>query len=127
MSTHWTLGGDASDPQLLASFWAAALGYVMEPGADAPGAASIIDPDGKRPAISWLKVPEGKKAKNRIHVDVRVAGEGPWDMASREELIRAKVPELVPLGATIVLERMEDGVLDHVVMLDPEGNEFCVA
>jgi hypothetical protein len=48
-------------------------------------------------------------------------------MASRERLIRVKVPDLVVRGATVVREEYEEGVLDHVVMLDPEGNEFCVA
>jgi hypothetical protein len=72
-------------------------------------------------------VPEGKSAKNRLHIDIRVAGEGPWNMASRERLIRVKVPDLVVRGATVVREEYEEGVLDHVVMLDPEGNEFCLA
>ena len=44
--------------------------------------------------------------------------------ASRERLIRAKVPELVARGTTAVREDYDKGVLDHVVMLDPEGNEF---
>ena len=127
MANHWTLGCDANDPQLLATFWAAALGYVKEPGYDDPDGASIIDPDGDGPAIGWLRVPETKAAKNRMHIDIRVAGEGPWDMAARERLIRAKVPELVALGATVVREERYEGVLGHVVMLDPEGNEFCVA
>lgn len=127
MTTHWTLGCDANDPQLLARFWAAALGYVAEPGYDFPDGASIIDPEGKRPAIGWLLVPEGKSAKNRLHIDIRVAGEGPWDMAEREQLIRATVPKLVALGATVVREDRDGPVLDHVVMLYPEGNEFCVA
>jgi Glyoxalase-like domain len=72
-------------------------------------------------------VPEGKSAKNRLHIDIRVAGEGPWDMARRERLIRAKVPRVVVRGATVVREDYDEGVLDHVVMLDPEGNEFCLA
>jgi hypothetical protein len=127
MATHWTLGCDANDPHRLADFWAQALGYVREAGYDDPDGASIIDPDGKAPAIGWLRVPEAKSAKNRLHIDIRVAGEGPWDMASRERLIRAKVPELVARGATVVREDHDEGVLDHVVMLDPEGNEFCVA
>lgn len=131
MSTHWTLGCDARDPQSLARFWADALGYILEPGFDEPEATSIIDPAGVGPAISWLRVPEPKTAKNRVHIDIRVAGEPPWDWAQRTELIRAKVAELASARATVVREEQydeEDGpVLGHVVMLDPEGNEFCVA
>lgn len=124
---HWTLGCDANDPHRLAAFWSAALGYVSEPGYEDPSGASIVDPDGRGPAIGWLRVPEGKSAKNRIHIDIRVAGEGPWDMAERERLIRGKVPELVALGATFIREEHYEDALGHVVMLDPEGNEFCVA
>ena len=88
MATHWTLGCDAADPHALAAFWALALGYVAEPGYDDPDGASIVDPDGVGPAIGFLRVPEGKTAKNRMHIDIRVAGEPPWDMAEREQLIR---------------------------------------
>ena len=127
MATHWTLGCDAADPHALADFWLLALRYVHEPGYDDPDGASILDPDGKGPAISWLRVPEGKTAKNRVHIDIRVAGEPPWDMAEREELIRAKSAELVAAGASKVREELYDGAFGHIVMLDPEGNEFCVA
>ncbi len=128
MATHWTLGGDAADPRLLAAFWAKALGYVDEPGYGDDESASIIDPDGKGPAIGFLKVPEAKTSKNRLHIDIRVAGEPPWDMAEREQLIRAKVDELVAAGARFVREDYYGGEhLGHIVMLDPEGNEFCVA
>ena len=89
--------------------------------------ASIIDPAGKGPAIGFLRVPEGKTAKNRMHIDIRVAGDPPWNMAERELSIRSKVDELVTAGATRVRDEAYDGLLDHVVMLDPEGNEFCVA
>ncbi len=127
MATHWTLGGDAADPHRLAAFWAYALGYVPEPGYDEPDGASIIDPDGTGPAISFLKVPEPKTAKNRVHIDIRVAGEPPWDPAERERLIRAKVAALVGAGATKVRAQPYGGQLAHVLMRDPEGNEFCVA
>ena len=126
LATHWTLGCDAADPHRVAAFWAAALGYVVEPGYD-PDGASIVDSDGVGPAIGFLRVPEGKTAKNRMHIDIRVAGEPPWDMAEREELIRAKAAELLTLGATNVGEEFYGAHLGHVVMLDPEGNEFCVA
>src|SRR5438874_6821965 len=127
MAMLWTLGCDASDPHRLAAFWASALGYVSEPGYDDAEGASIIDPAGKGPAIGFLRVPEGKTAKNRMHIDIRVAGDPPWNMAERELSIRSKVDELVTAGATRVRDEAYDGLLDHVVMLDPEGNEFCVA
>ncbi len=104
-ATHRTFGCDATDPHRL----------------------SIVDPDGRGPAIGFLLVSEAKTAKNRIHIDVRVAGEPPWDVvAERERLIRERVDELVNAGATPVRELSYDGVLGHVVMFDPEGNEFCV-
>ena len=103
------------------------MGYVPEPGYDFADGASIIDPDGRGPAISWLRVPEGKKAKNRVHIDIRVAGQGAAEAAERDRLIRAKVPELVSLGAAVVREVHYEGLLEWVVMQDPEGNEFCVA
>ena len=132
MTSHWTLGCDASDPHSLARFWGTALGYVPEPGFDEPDAASIVDPEGVRPAIGWLRVPEGKTSKNRLHIDIRVAGEPPWDWVERAALIDTKVADLVAAGATEVRREMygdEQGheILGHVVMLDPEGNEFCVA
>ncbi len=132
MTTSWTVGCDAADPHRLADFWCRALGYVPEPGYDDPDGASIVDPDGVLPAIGWLRVPEGKTAKNRLHLDIRVAGDPPWDWPERERLIRAKVADLLPAGATLVREETyadEHGrtTLGHVVMLDPEGNEFCVA
>jgi hypothetical protein len=122
MAVHWTIGGDAENPHQLAAFWALALGYIVEPGYDEPDGASIIDPDGVGPAIGFLRVPESKTTKNRLHIDIRVAGEPPWDVAQRAELIRAKASALVEAGATLVRDDR-----DHIVMLDPEGNEFCVA
>ena len=127
MATHWTLGCDANDPEAIAEFWARALGYVAEPGYDDPDGASIVDPDGKGPAIGFLRVPEGKTAKNRMHIDIRVGGKPPWDMAVPENLIRAKVADLTAAGATAVREESYGEHLGHVVMFDPEGNEFCVA
>ena len=126
MATHWTLGCDAADPHRLAAFWARALGYVPEPGYDEPDGASVVDPDGQGPALSFLRVPEPKTAKNRMHIDIRVGGAAP-DPAERERRVRDKVAELVNAGATVVGEVSYEGGFGHVVMLDPEGNEFCVA
>ena len=127
MATHWTLGCDADDPHRIAEFWALALGYVAEPGYHDPDGASIVDPDGVGPAIGFLRVPEGKTTKNRMHIDIRVAGEPPWDMVEREQLIRARAAVLASAGGVVVREELDDEHLGHIVMHDPEGNEFCVA
>ena len=128
MATRWTLGCDAADPPRLARFWALALGYVIEPGFDEPDNTSIIDPDDVGPAIGFLRVPEPKTSKNRVHIDVRVVEGRPELAERREELVLAKVAELEDAGATRVrVERYGGPELGHVVMLDPEGNEFCVA
>jgi glyoxalase superfamily protein len=127
MATHWTLGCDAGDPQRLAAFWAQALRYEPEPGFDGPDNASIVDPDGVGPAIAFLRVPEGKTAKNRVHIDLRVAGPARHEPVERERLVRERVAELVAAGATTVREESYGEAFGHVVMLDPEGNEFCVA
>jgi Glyoxalase-like domain len=127
MTTHWTLGCDATDPRRLAAFWQVALGYIDEAEYDFEHGASLVDPEGLQPEIGFLKVPEGKTAKNRMHIDIRVAGGRLVDRDVREQWIRAKTAELVAIGATTVREDSFDGVLSHIVMLDPEGNEFCVA
>jgi predicted enzyme related to lactoylglutathione lyase len=62
-----------------------------------------------------------------MHIDIRLAGEPPWDLAERDQLIRAKAGELVTAGATIVREDYDDDHIGGIVMFDPEGNEFCVA
>ncbi|NIK62418.1 VOC family protein [Kribbella shirazensis] len=125
MATTWTVGADAAEPLRLAEFWAAALGYILEPGYDNDAnGASIVDPDDVGPAISFLRVPEPKTAKNRLHLDIRVAG--PARDAAAAERMRTKAAELVTLGAVQVREDFYGPELGHIVMLDPEGNEFCV-
>jgi hypothetical protein len=140
MAARITLTLDCADAQLLAAFWKTALGYVDEPP-PAPFAtreewhahfdlpeddsvddgAWLCDPDGVGPLLSILKVPEPKTAKNRLHMDVRVPGHGTPE--ERWERIRAEAGRLVEAGGRILGEF--DG--HHVVMADPEGNEFCVA
>ena len=88
--------------------------------------SAIEDPDGNGPRIFFQQVPEGKVAKNRIHLDVRAApGEsGEQRMAALE----IECDRLVALGATR-LRREEPAApmsAGHIVMTDPEGNEFCL-
>ena len=134
---------DCGDPGALAEFWAVALGHVVQPPPqgfetwDAALAAwgvpeerrndrsAVVDADGSGPRLFFQRVPEGKAAKNRVHLDVRAAPglSGEARMRALEDACAA----LVARGATRV-RRVEPGGLDagHVVMRDPEGNEFCL-
>jgi Glyoxalase-like domain len=126
VATGWTLGYDAADPHRLAAFWVQALGYIPQPGDDDPDGASIVDPDGNLPAIDFARVPEGKTAKNRVHIDLEVAGTPPWDMAARAT--PARQSRRARRRRSDTRTRGVNGEdLSHIVMLDPEGNEFCVA
>lgn len=145
MQVMWGLTVDCSRPGELARFWALALGY--EPASVPVGFATwaewfrhhgvpehewddgayLSDPDGVGPTLSFLKVPESKVAKNRLHVDVKAGGgrSTPWER--RWPLVLATVERLAAAGATVVKQHDDgDGRGDHVEMLDPEGNEFCV-
>ncbi|SEM64509.1 VOC family protein [Streptacidiphilus jiangxiensis] len=133
---------DCGDPAALAAFWAEALGYRLQdppPGfstwdeaLDAMGvppgrrndASALIDPDGVGPRVFFQRVPEGKAAKNRVHLDVRAAPGADDRMAALE----AEADRLSTLGAKRV-QRFEPAPpleLGHIVMTDPEGNEFCL-
>jgi hypothetical protein len=141
----WTVTFDCHDATAMATFWKAALGYVDAPvpeGWDTweewlvhfevpreewDDGAAICDPDGVRPRIGFLKVPEGKVAKNRLHLDVQVGGGRHLTHEERWARITGKVDELRAVGGS-VLATVDgpDGRPDHVVMADPEGNELCV-
>jgi catechol 2,3-dioxygenase-like lactoylglutathione lyase family enzyme len=106
---------DTGDPARTASFWQSALGWrrtsesddevVLEPPEGSPE-------DGVAPDLLFLRVPEGKVVKNRLHLDLR-----PVDQA-------AEVARLEALGARRV--SIGQGEVSWVVMADPDGNEFDV-
>jgi hypothetical protein len=152
MSIPFQLVIDCKDPELLARFWAGALGYVLEPPPEGfatwddfrrsiglpdeylgIGADSVIDPDGEGPRIWFRAEEEAKMVKNRLHIDIHVSGgrsviEGrSVPLATRRERVDAEARRLVDLGATLTVVMSEDG-MDHyaVGMKDPEGNEFDI-
>ena len=145
--TFWQLAIDANDPPRLARFWAAVLGYQRVPPNDPPttwhahyrrrlgNAAAfddrIFDPAGGGPPIWFQKVHESNAGKNRLHLDVYPTGrDDTLTMASRVEIVDARVAALVSLGASVDRRTKGDEPGDefyYVVMRDPEGNEFCVS
>jgi len=107
---------DSTDPGIPAAFWEKALGWRRTHDEDGeivlePPAGSLED--GVLPDLLFLKVPERKELKNRLHLDLR-----PEDQD-------AEVARLEELGARQV--SVGQGVAaTWVVMADPDGNEFCV-
>ncbi|MFH2071507.1 MAG: VOC family protein, partial [Actinomycetota bacterium] len=87
--------------------------------------AAIVDPQGEGPRVFFQKVPEGKTAKNRVHLDVSISGGPQADEPTRRSRIEQHAAVLAGAGAAEVA-RMEEFGEFWIVMQDPEGNEFCV-
>lgn len=102
---------DCHDPPALARFWSQVTGHVFE--ADDEQWASLTDPTGRAPNLGFQRVPEGKVAKNRLHIDLH---------ANDHEAAAARIKGL---GAT-ELWRSTNPEDPFIVLGDPEGNEFCV-
>jgi hypothetical protein len=137
---------DSADPDRLARFWAAALGYELAPPPAgfptwndyyrdlgvpeedlAVGEDRISDPRGHGPAIWFHIVPEAKAVKNRLHLDIHASGERTDPFETRKQRVDAEASRLASIGATITCVLSQEG-LDHyaVGMKDPEGNEFDI-
>ncbi len=107
-----TVTFDCDDPQRVAAFWTSALDRRVDEGAS-EFFVSLSDPDGG-PKMFFIKVPEHKSVKNRVHVDLQ---------ADNREI---EVQRLIELGATKVNDYAEFGVT-WTTLRDVEQNEFCVS
>ncbi|MEV7209054.1 MULTISPECIES: VOC family protein [unclassified Streptomyces] len=132
---------DCASPERVGRFWCEVLGYVAAsppegfatwddyngslPAEDRDAWFGCSDPSGVGPRLYFQRVPEGKVAKNRVHLDVR-AGTG---LVGDERLatLEAECARLVALGAVKqrVLPADEENE-SCIVMQDVEGNEFCL-
>ena len=108
---------DAADPYAQTMWWSQVLDdFVIDPSEEMrPGdeECGLTGPDERY--LLFLKVPEPKTVKNRMHICLR-----PTDRSRDEEIER-----IVGLGATLVND-LRDGDKGWAVLADPEGNEFCV-
>jgi hypothetical protein len=144
MATKVQVVFDCADPARVALFWQEALHYVS-PAPPAPHATwedflsaqgvpeeqwndanAVEDPDGEGPRLFFQKVPEGKVAKNRMHLDLNVGGGPSVPLEERRARVDADVARLKGLGATDERGAIEKRGEYWVRMNDPEGNEFCV-
>ena len=132
---------DCKEPHVLADWWAEALRWEVEPQDEAfirsmieqghateddttthrgtlvwRNGAAIAPPEGTTaPRLFFQQVPEEKVGKNRVHLDLRVAGDD----------VEAERQRLLDLGAT-ELWSGQQGPHTWVTMADPEGNELCI-
>jgi Glyoxalase-like domain len=105
---------DCADAAKLAGFWAEVLDREVDDGATGDFAAiGLHDPAERRPRWMFVKVPEGKTAKNRVHPDF---------LATE---LDADVQRLTGLGATKKAE-FEERDARWFTLADPEGNEFDI-
>ncbi len=104
---------DANDPPRQARFWGGVLNWEIH---ETPDEIGLVPTDGTRFDILFEPVPEPKEGKNRIHLDLS---------STSIEAQNATVQRAVDLGARhIDIGQGSDAA--HVVLADPEGNEFCV-
>ncbi|MBI4086733.1 VOC family protein [Candidatus Kaiserbacteria bacterium] len=101
---------DCAEPRALAEFWRGMLGGEI----DATNNWVALVGGGGIGKLAFQRVPEGKSVKNRMHIDVEVT-----DLA--EATVRA-----VALGATAQGDVFHEPPGSFQVLLDPEGNEFCL-
>ncbi|WP_371791721.1 VOC family protein [Streptomyces sp. NBC_01471] len=132
---------DCAEPERVARFWCEVLGYVIPPPPDGFATwedfnhaqpdelhgswSACVDPSGVGPRMYFQRVPEGKAAKNRVHLDVR-AGTG---LVGEERLatLEAECARLIALGAVHVQTQVADEENEScITMQDIEGNEFCL-
>ncbi|MEU9891789.1 VOC family protein [Sphaerisporangium sp. NPDC051011] len=107
---------DSDEPYELAEWWHEVLGWPFDDETDEDDdEIMLVGPN--EPHLLFIRVPEGKSVKNRLHLDLRPQGDG-----TRDDEVR----RLIGLGATVHEDhRYSDGT-GWVTMLDLEGNEFCV-
>lgn len=144
MATDFQVVIDCGDPDRLARFWAAAIGYKLQdppqgyetwqdwlrdmsiPQEEWNMASAVVDPDGAGPRIYFQRVPETKQVKNRVHLDLNVGGGQATSPEDRQRRVDVEVERLVGLNATVFKPGEVVRGEYWVVMQDPEGNEFCV-
>ena len=103
------------EPYDLAGFWSRVLGHPVDP-ADRPGDDEVgLDVPAGQPTLLFVRVPEQKSLKNRLHLDLEP------DRPRDQEVERVSA-----LGAVIIDDRRKANGRGWVVLADPAGNEFCI-
>jgi hypothetical protein len=105
----------------MVSFWSQAIGYAedpLNPNNPEDPEGLLVAPDGSANVL-FVRVPEAKRLKNRVHLDLVPPDSSP-------EARDAAVERLLALGATVIDDLRRPDRSGWVVLADPEGNEFCL-
>jgi predicted enzyme related to lactoylglutathione lyase len=110
----WALSFDANDPLALARFWGGVLGWELT--GDPQDGVSLLPSDDTGFRMRFVPAELQKAGPNQMHFHLT---------SSSPEAQRQTVARSLEYGARHIDfgQRPEDG---HVVLADPEGNEFCV-
>ena len=106
---------DCADARALATFWSGLLGWNVYYDDDPE---VVVAPSFPNPGMGllFIPVPEGKTAKNRLHLDIAP------DEGTRDEAVE----RALTAGGTVIGDHRNDDGTGWVTMADPEGNEFCI-
>ena len=108
---------DANDLELLAKFWSEALHWQIDADTYKDfGGVQLIPTDGTIFTIDIVPVPEKKVGQNRIHLDLTTTS-----IDDQNETVN----KLIELGGSRI-DIGQGADAEHIVMADPEGNEFCI-
>jgi predicted enzyme related to lactoylglutathione lyase len=111
---HLTI--DCADPYELATFWSKVTGWPVSDVDEPSNPEVLIEAPRPVPGLLFIRVPEGKAGKNRIHFD--------WVSADRTR--DDEVERILALGAKLYEDHRTAEGAGWVTLLDPEGNEFCI-
>ena len=106
---------DCADARALATFWSRVTGWHVYYDDDPEVVVALSYPFSGT-GLLFIPVPEGKTAKNRVHLDLQP------EHTTRDETVSAALAA----GASVVADHRRDDGSGWVTMADPEGNEFCV-
>jgi predicted enzyme related to lactoylglutathione lyase len=107
---------DARDPFALARFWSQLVGRPIRSGDSAADDTVLVVEGPGQPGLLFVRVPDAKSAKNRMHLDL-------WPTQSVRD---AQIDRALGLGAVLLADRRQPDGPGWVVFADPEGNEFCI-
>jgi len=144
MATSVQIVFDCADPDRLGEFWEEALHYQQQdppegfaswsdflkaqgvPEGEWNSANALVDPEKAGPRIYFQRMDTPKPSKNRVHLDLNVSGGSRASYDERVKRVNAEVERILTLGARKPQVWEEPDGTYWVVMLDPEGNEFCI-